>query len=40
METPEVTLIIGEAAKELGVSVITLRMFSNATRIQDRVKNQ
>jgi putative resolvase len=34
METPEVTMSIGEAAKELGVSVITLRRWADSGKMR------
>ncbi|NET62301.1 MAG: IS607 family transposase [Symploca sp. SIO2E6] len=34
METPEVTMSIGDAAKELGVSVITLRRWADSGKIR------
>ena len=34
METPEVTMSIGDAAKELGISVITLRRWADSEKIR------
>jgi putative resolvase len=36
METPEMTISIGDAAKELGVSVITLRRWADSGKIRSK----